>query len=269
MTLNEIIVSVESLKEEYRMNSIDPSRLGGIMLEILQYINSSQVRLQSPAIQKVYLSVSAMQSDGNPVSDLNGLPLRVGQLVCIVPASQQDTTAGDVYRYDGPSGNTSAWTYLNKIGGLPADQSLNKASTNPIANAPVASAIEAQDKKVAQLSQEWQALKDAEFNVVVEVAPHIEVVNVQGGAAILEPDKIYDFGESAQIVVGFKPQENPQYAAQYAFQFKSPSDAPTSLTMPEGVIFPVESDSSLQIKAGLTYQITIVDNLAVATSWEV
>ena len=162
MTLNEIIVSVESLKEEYRMNSIDPSRLGGIMLEILQYINSSQVRLQSPAIQKVYLSVSAMQSDGNPVSDLNGLPLRVGQLVCIVPASQQDTTAGDVYRYDGPSGNTSAWTYLNKIGGLPADQSLNKASTNPIANAPVASAIEAQNKKVAQLSQEVEDIKTSE-----------------------------------------------------------------------------------------------------------
>ena len=161
MTLNEIIVSVESLKEEYRMNSIDPSRLGGIMLEILQYINSSQVRLQSPAIQKVYLSVSAMQSDGNPVSDLNGLPLKVGQLVCIVPASQQDTTAGDVYRYDGPSGNTSAWTYLNKIGGLPADQSLNKASINPIANAPVASAIEAQNKKVAQLSQEVENIKNS------------------------------------------------------------------------------------------------------------
>lgn len=269
MTLNEIIVSVESLKEEYRMNSIDPSRLGGIMLEILQYINSSQVRLQSPAIQKVYLSVSAMQSDGNPVSDLNGLPLRVGQLVCIVPASQQDTTAGDVYRYDGPSGNTSAWTYLNKIGGLPADQSLNKASTNPIANAPVASAIEAQDKKVAQLSQEWQEIKDANFQPTFEVLPHITKVIVTDGAAILEPDKIYDFGESSQIVVGFKPQDNPQYAAQYAFQFKSPADAPTSLTMPEGVIFPVESDSLLQIKAGLTYQITIVDNLAVATSWEV
>jgi hypothetical protein len=38
--------------------------------------------------------------------------------------------------------------------------------------------------------------------------------------------------------------------------------------MPEGVIFPVESESMLQIKAGLTYQITIVENLAVATSWE-
>lgn len=124
------------------------------------------------------------------------------------------------------------------------------------------------ESKLAQLSQEWQEIKDANFQPTFEVLPHITKVIVTDGAAILEPDKIYDFGESAQIVVGFKPQDNPQYAVQYAFQFKSPSNAPTSLTMPEGVIFPVESESMLQIYAGRTYQITIVDNLAVATSWE-
>ena len=125
------------------------------------------------------------------------------------------------------------------------------------------------DGKLTQLSQEWQEIKDANFNVNVEVLPHIEKVIVTDGGAVLQPDKLYDFGESAQIAVAFAPAADPKYAAQYAFQFKSPVDAPTTLTMPEGVIFPVESDSSLQIKAGLTYQITIVDNLAVATSWEV
>lgn len=123
--------------------------------------------------------------------------------------------------------------------------------------------------KVAQLDQEWQEIKDANFNVVVEVLPHIEKVVVTDGGAVLQPDKLYDFGESAQIAVAFAPASDPKYAAQYAFQFKSPTSAPTTLTMPEGVIFPVESDSQLQIKKGLTYQITIVDNLAVATSWEV
>ena len=123
--------------------------------------------------------------------------------------------------------------------------------------------------KVAQLDQEWQEIKDANFNVVVEVLPHIEKVVVSGGAAILEPDKLYDFGEASQIAVGFAPASEPQYAAQYAFQFKSPADTPTTLTMPDGVVFPKESDSILSIKAGLTYQITIVENLAVATSWEV
>lgn len=129
-------------------------------------------------------------------------------------------------------------------------------------------AIDETEGKLAQLSQEWQEIKDANFQPTFEVLPHITKVIVTDGAAILEPDKIYDFGESSQIAVAFAPATEPKYAAQYAFQFKSPADAPTTLTMPEGVIFPVESDSQLQIKAGLTYQITIVDNLAVATAWE-
>jgi hypothetical protein len=127
--------------------------------------------------------------------------------------------------------------------------------------------------KVAQLDQEWSEVKgkieDAVLEVVVQAQPHIHKVIVEGGAAILEPDKLYVFGEVAQIALGFAPVENEDFVAQYAFQFKSPAAAPTTLTMPEGVIFPVESESMLQIKAGRTYQITIVDNLAVATSWEV
>ena len=123
--------------------------------------------------------------------------------------------------------------------------------------------------EVTRLSQEWQEIKDANFQPTFEVLPHITKVIVTDGAAILEPDKFYDFGESAQIAVAFAPASEPQYAAQYAFQFKCPNDAPTTLSMPDNVVFPKESDSMLSLKAGLTYQITIVDNLAVATSWEV
>lgn len=264
MTINEISGRVVALKEEYRMNSIDPQRLGDIMLNILQYINSSQVRMQSPAIHKRYSSVSAMQLDAKPVSDLTGLDMKVGQLVCIVPASSSEPTAGDVYRYDGPSGNTSAWTYVGKIGGIPADQELDEASINPVANAPVA-------RKLAQFDQEWSEVKgkieDAVLEVVVQAQPHIHKVIVEGGAAILEPDKLYMFGEVAQIALDFAPVENEDFVAQYAFQFKCPADAVTTLTMPE-VKFPVESNNSLKIVEGRTYQITIVNGLAVATSWE-
>ena len=125
------------------------------------------------------------------------------------------------------------------------------------------------DGKLAQLSQEWQEIKDANFQPTFEVLPHITKVIVTDGAAILEPDKFYDFGEAAQIAVAFAPASEPQYAAQYAFQFKCPADAPTTLSMPDNIAFPIESDSSLNLKAGRTYQITIVDGLAVATSWEV
>lgn len=264
MTINEIIDRVVAMKSEYRMNSIDPNRVGGLLLDILQYINSSQVRLQSPAIHKVYSSVSEMYADAKPISDLTGLELKIGQLVCIVPSTQYDITAGNVYRYDGPSGNTSTWTYLSKIGGIPADQELNAASSNPIANAPVAAAIEQQNQKVAQLDQDVQNIKDKNIIIV----PHIEVVVVSGGAAILQPDKLYDFGEVANLAIGLEaPMEGA--AANYAFQFKSPASAPTTITMPDSIIFPVESESMFHVTPGRTYQVTILNNLAVATSWEV
>lgn len=152
------------------------------------------------------------------------------------------------------------------------DESITGGVLNAVMQEVVTAAQEAigvTEGKLTQLSQEWQEIKDANFQPTFEVLPHIIKVIVTDGAAILEPDKFYDFGEAAQIAVAFAPASEPQYAAQYAFQFKSPSDTPTALTMPEGVIFPVESESQLQIKKGLTYQITIVDNLAVATSWEV
>ena len=129
---------------------------------------------------------------------------------------------------------------------------------------------EATDAKLAQLDQDWNALKEQIQDAVlkVEVAPHIEVVAVSGGAAILQPDKLYDFGEVANLAIGFEaPIEGK--AANYAFQFKSPANAPTSVTMPDSVVFPVESDSMFNVKAGRTYQVTILNNLAVATSWEV
>ena len=122
--------------------------------------------------------------------------------------------------------------------------------------------------ELAQLSQEWQEIKDANFQVTIEVLPHIAVEQVTGGAAILQPDKLYDFGEVANLAIGFEaPLEGK--AANYAFQFKSPADAPTTITMPDSVVFPVESDSMFNVKAGRTYQVTILNGLAVATSWEV
>lgn len=128
--------------------------------------------------------------------------------------------------------------------------------------------LEKTDEKVAQLSQEWQEIKDANFVVNIEVLPHIAVEQVTGGAAILQPDKLYDFGEVANLAIGFEaPAEGN--AANYAFQFKSPADAPTTITMPDSVVFPVESDSMFNVKAGRTYQVTILNNLASATSWEV
>ena len=146
----------------------------------------------------------------------------------------------------------------------------NQAITGAVLNRVLNDMVDEYDSKLAQLDQDWNVLKEQIQDAVleVEVAPHIEVVAVSGGAAILQPDKLYDFGEVATLAVGFEPPMEGK-AANYAFQFKSPADAPTSVTMPDSVVFPVESDSMFNVKAGRTYQVTILNNLAVATSWEV
>lgn len=147
-------------------------------------------------------------------------------------------------------------------------QELGDSSTSVISQAGISGLIAEQNAKLAQLDQEWQEIKEANFVVNVEVAPHIEKVIVEGGAAILQPDKLYMFGEVAQIALDFAPADD-KYAAQYAFQFKCPADAKTTITMPDSVRFPVESDNVLTLKERRTYQVTIVNGLGVATSWEV
>lgn len=149
-------------------------------------------------------------------------------------------------------------------------QELGDSATSVMSQKAITEQVAGQNEKLAQLDQAWNALKEQIQDAVlkVEVAPHIEVVAVSGGAAILQPDKLYDFGEVANLAIGFEaPIEGK--AANYAFQFKSPADAPTTITMPDSVVFPIESDSMFNVKAGRTYQVTILNNLASASSWEV
>lgn len=125
----------------------------------------------------------------------------------------------------------------------------------------------ATDEKLAQLDQEWQSIKDANFNIIVN--PHVEVVNMgTATAATIEPDKYYIFGEVATLAVGLNAAVAGSIG-NYAFQFTSPADVPTTLSLPIDVKFPVESGSVLQINGGRTYQISILNGLAIATSWEV
>ena len=134
MNIYDLISRAQKLRKETQLDSVSPDRVGSLQEDTLKYINESQLLASSPSLHKIYGSVSAMQSDGAPKSDLTGKPLKPGQLVVIVPESQTDATAGDVYRYDGPSGNTSAWTFVAKIGAVPADAELSAISTNPPQN---------------------------------------------------------------------------------------------------------------------------------------
>ena len=113
--------------------------------------------------------------------------------------------------------------------------------------------------KVAQLDQEWQEIKDSDFTL----NPHIEKVDLTGTtAATIEPDKFYIFGEVAALSVTFAAG-NARYASQYAFQFTSPADNPTSLALPVDINF----TEAPEIKANKIYQVSVVEKLAIVTEW--
>ena len=173
VNIYEIIERARQLKNETKLDSISPERVGAIQEDTLKYINEYLLLGASPAIQKTYASVSAMQADSAPKSDLTGQLLKVGQLVVIVPVDPSSATAGDVYRYDGPSGNSSAWTYVAKIGGIAADADLSSESFNPVQNKVIT-------KKLSELSQTVSTLSSDDY-IPVKQFPFVGRINPNNG----------------------------------------------------------------------------------------
>lgn len=146
-------------------------------------------------------------------------------------------------------------------------QELGDSATSVMSQKAITEQVAGQNAKLAQLDQEWQEIKDANFNIIVN--PHVEVVDMGAAtAATIEPDKYYIFGEVASLAVGFAPAAEGK-VGNYAFQFTTPAEVATTLSLPLGIKFPKESGSTLQIKPNTTYQISVLNALAIATSWEV
>jgi len=59
---------------------------------------------------------------------------------------------------------------------------------------------------------------------------------------------------------------NPRYDDEYMIQFTCPTDSATVLTLPSGLRW--ADDYELEPQPGYTYQISIVDNLAIYAEWE-
>ena len=180
MNIYELISRAQGLRQETKLDSVSPDRVGALCEDTLKYINEFQLLASSPSLHKIYVSVSAMQADAAPKSDLTGKALKPGQLVVIVPANQSDATAGDVYRYDGPSGNTSAWTFISKIGAVPADAELSATSENPVQNKVVT-------EKLTELSAEVSKKADTD-----------------GKYAELVSGDLYGHGESVETEFSFR-----------------------------------------------------------------
>lgn len=146
-------------------------------------------------------------------------------------------------------------------------QELGDSATSVMSQKAITEQVTEQNTKLAQLDQEWQSIKDANFNIIVN--PHVEVVDMGAAtAATIEPDKYYIFGKVESLAIGLAAAKEGTIG-NYIFQFTSPTDTPTTLSLPLGVKFPKELDSVLSIQSSTIYQISILNNLAIATSWEV
>lgn len=75
----------------------------------------------------------------------------------------------------------------------------------------------------------------------------------------IRPNIFYDFGPQYQLEITFEAPQSIYRSNEYMFQFESPSDRPTTLIMPSDVKWCYDP----VIEAGKTYQVSVLNNLAV------
>lgn len=84
--------------------------------------------------------------------------------------------------------------------------------------------------------------------------------------AIIEANKLYLWTEPvATLSVSFMP-ETVGIVNEYMIQFTCPNNRATDFTLPDDVRW--ANDNPIEPEAGFTYQISIVNNLAVFAGWE-
>lgn len=130
---------------------------------------------------------------------------------------------------------------LNLVGATEAEMSALNAAT---------------DEKLAQLDQEWNEVKNANFTL----NPNIEKVVLTESEVTLEPGKYYTWETPmAYLDIALIPPTQPNYVGKYIFSFTCPLNAPTYLNLPVGMVW----NSNPDFKAGDTYLVFIYDNIAI------
>lgn len=114
------------------------------------------------------------------------------------------------------------------------------------------------------LSQILQALNDSVTSIndrltALEARTNFPLQEETETTLALTPNVYHQWGEVASLNLTFQEGANPEIVDEYVFQFTSPAQNPTVLTLPESVRWIGDSE----IQTGLTYVVTVVNNLAV------
>ena len=79
------------------------------------------------------------------------------------------------------------------------------------------------------------------------------------------PDKLYKWGKVSELAISFGGGTTGM-ASHYMFEFSCPDSTTTQLSLPDGIKW--ANDNELEPESGCTYQVSILDNLAVYAEWE-
>lgn len=239
----EILARAQSLMNETALNSITPPRAGGIMYDTLLVLNQMQLEGSSLLISKVYSSVSAMESDTTPTSDLTGRALKPGQLVVIVTSDTSSSDMGSEYRYNGPG----SWTYVGKVGGLPLDTVPTEGSTKGVTSGGVYADINnLNGGKVSKVFDSVDLSTEEKYNY------SILTTGKYGTNTSYK-----HFRLPADNVTAIRVTSNSSYGARYAFL--SSAASPTS----GGDIPVVPGTSVASLSAGETKVIQVPDGTVI------
>lgn len=92
-----------------------------------------------------------------------------------------------------------------------------------------------------------------------------KIVYSENAIISIDPNKLYIFNGLESISITFNEVEN-NFLNEYMIQFTCPNNVGTTLYLPSDVKW--SNDTNIEPVAGSTYQVSIVNNLAVYAEWE-
>ena len=110
-----------------------------------------------------------------------------------------------------------------------------------------------------------ELMKDEILPIKTGKADKVAIVQQSESSVAINPNVLNVWGEISSLAITFTAGSSGE-VNEYMFQFTCPSDATTTLTLPGTVRW--ANDDSLDPDAGFTYQVSIVDNLAIYAGWE-
>ena len=177
-------------------------------------------------ISKIYTSVSAMEADDEPVSDITGQPLRAGQIVVI---ASSDSDNGSVYRFGGISEGASVWALVGLIGNIIPVDALDSDSTQLPLAAHQGKVLDGKISQLGVLPTEDIEDADLEFrdenrNILVRFANgHIQTKNfnsAEGGGGGTKELRVLFLGNSlTQDAISYLPLLLKEVAPELKFHF--------------------------------------------------